>query len=143
MALSFRANVVANYGGQIFASALAFALAPLFVRELGLEAWGLVGILAILSAWFNLVDVGLTPAITREIARTAEGDDTFFEDVQKGLLQTVRGALRTIPRWRCTSFCARVPLSKSTARWHAKQQITWRQTDIFGWAPGRHRAPRT
>ena len=75
MALSFRANVVANYGGQIFASALAFALAPLFVRELGLEAWGLVGILAILSAWFNLVDVGLTPAITREIARTAEGDE--------------------------------------------------------------------
>lgn len=76
MALSFRANVVANYGGQIFASALAFALAPLFVRELGLEAWGLVGILAILSAWFNLADVGLTPAITREIARTAEGDDS-------------------------------------------------------------------
>ena len=70
--MSLRANVIANASGQVVASGLAFALAPLFVRELGLEAWGLVGILAVLSAWFNLVDVGLTPSITREIARAVE-----------------------------------------------------------------------
>ena len=68
--------MLANYGGQIVASALALLLAPLFVAELGLEAWGLVGILALLSAWFNLVDVGLTPAITREVARAQPGTES-------------------------------------------------------------------
>lgn len=72
--MSFRVNVLANYGGQIVASALALLLAPLFVDQLGLEAWGLVGLLMVLSAWLNLVDVGLTPAITREIARATPGE---------------------------------------------------------------------
>ena len=74
--MNFRRNLLANYGGQIVASALALLLAPLFVAELGLEAWGLVGILALLSAWFNLVDVGLTPAITREVARAQPGTES-------------------------------------------------------------------
>lgn len=77
--MSLRANVIANAGGQIVASGLAFVLAPLFVGELGLEAWGLVGILAVLSAWFNLVDVGLTPSITRELARADAGSDSALQ----------------------------------------------------------------
>lgn len=77
--MSLRANVIANAGGQIVASGLAFVLAPLFVGELGLEAWGLVGILAVLSAWFNLVDVGLTPSITREIARADARSDSALQ----------------------------------------------------------------
>ncbi len=61
---------------MIVTSGVVLALAPLFVHHLGLEAWGLVGILALLSAWLNLVDVGLTPSITREIARASQGDDS-------------------------------------------------------------------
>ena len=77
--MSIRVNLLANYGGQIAASGLAFLLAPLFIRSLGLEAWGLIGVFALLSAWFNLLDLGLTPAVTREVARAGLNDRAAHE----------------------------------------------------------------
>jgi O-antigen/teichoic acid export membrane protein len=74
--VSLKANVLANVSGQIAAAAIALATAPIFVQRLGLEAWGLVGMLVVLSAWFNLLDVGFTPAITREVARATAHDVT-------------------------------------------------------------------
>ena len=72
--MSLRANALANFGGQFFAAALVLVLAPAYIDALGLEAWGLVGILAMLSVWFNLLDVGLTPAISRELAARGQGN---------------------------------------------------------------------
>lgn len=72
--MGLRANILANVGGQVASAAIALLLAPLFVQQLGLAAWGLVGVLVVLSAWFNLLDVGLTPAITRELARAEAGE---------------------------------------------------------------------
>ena len=74
--MSLRTNVVANVGGQVAAAAIALLLAPWFVQRLGLEAWGLVGLLVVVSAWFNLIDVGFTQSITREIARATANDTT-------------------------------------------------------------------
>src|SRR5688572_1927103 len=74
--VSLRTNVVANVGGQVAAAAIAVLLAPWFVQRLGLEAWGLVGLLVVVSAWFNLIDVGFTQSITREIARATANDTT-------------------------------------------------------------------
>ncbi|MEK7416083.1 MAG: polysaccharide biosynthesis protein, partial [Planctomycetota bacterium] len=71
--MSLRANTLANLGSQLLTAVLVLALAPAYIDQLGLEAWGLIGILAVLSAWFNLLDVGLTPAITREVAGSHGG----------------------------------------------------------------------
>jgi O-antigen/teichoic acid export membrane protein len=44
-------------------------MVPLYVRYMGAEAYGLVGFFAMLLAWFNLLDMGLTPTVARETAR--------------------------------------------------------------------------
>lgn len=53
-------------------------MVPLYVRYMGAEAYGLVGFFAMLQAWFQLLDIGLTPTMARETARfnggAADGD---------------------------------------------------------------------
>lgn len=44
-------------------------MVPMYVRYMGAEAYGLVGFFAMLQAWFNLLDIGLTPTMARETAR--------------------------------------------------------------------------
>lgn len=41
---------------------------------MGISAYGLVGFFAMLQAWFNLLDLGLTPTISRETSRLVAGD---------------------------------------------------------------------
>jgi len=42
---------------------------PLYISYMGSEAYGLVGFFVMLQAWFNLLDMGLTPTVAREAAR--------------------------------------------------------------------------
>lgn len=44
-------------------------MVPFYVKYMGVEAYGLVGFFAMLQAWFNLLDMGLTPTMARETAR--------------------------------------------------------------------------
>ncbi len=46
---------------------------PLYIKYLGVEAYGLIGILAILQAWLSLLDLGIRPALSRELARFTGG----------------------------------------------------------------------
>ena len=46
---------------------------PLYISYMGAEAYGLVGFYAMLQAWFNLLDMGLTPTMARETARFRGG----------------------------------------------------------------------
>jgi O-antigen/teichoic acid export membrane protein len=63
---SLKANIAANYAGQIYTAAINIVLLPLQVRLLGAEAYGLVGFFAVLSGWLQLLDVGLSPTLARE-----------------------------------------------------------------------------
>lgn len=67
--MSLKRNILANYGGQLYASLIAIVLVPLYVKLMGAEAYGLVGFYAMLQAWFALLDMGLTPTMGRETAR--------------------------------------------------------------------------
>ena len=49
---------------------IGIALVPLYVRFMGAEAYGLIGFYAVLQGWFMLLDVGFTPTMTREAARS-------------------------------------------------------------------------
>ena len=62
-------NVVANYVSQIYVTLISILLLPMYIKYMGSEAYGLVGFFAMLQAWFNLLDIGLTPTIGRETAR--------------------------------------------------------------------------
>lgn len=52
---------------------MGLAFIPLYIMFLGLEAYGLIGILALLQSWLSLLDLGLTATIGREMARFTGG----------------------------------------------------------------------
>ena len=47
---------------------MALAFVPLYIRYLGIEAYGLLGVYAILQAWLSLLDMGMAPSLSREMA---------------------------------------------------------------------------
>lgn len=71
--MSIKYNIAANYVSQIYVAAAGIVMVPLYVRYMGAEAYGLVGFFAMLQAWFNLLDFGLSPTIARETARLRGG----------------------------------------------------------------------
>lgn len=52
---------------------MGFAFLPLYVKYLGIEAYGLIGFYALLQSWLNLFDLGMTPTLSREMARFGGG----------------------------------------------------------------------
>jgi len=67
--MSLKRNILANYVSQIYVTLIGIVMVPMYVRYMGAEAYGLVGFFAMLQAWFNLLDMGLTPTMARETAR--------------------------------------------------------------------------
>jgi O-antigen/teichoic acid export membrane protein len=70
-ASSLTVNTLANFAGRGFAVVINFCLVPVYVRMLGVEAYGLVAFSATLNSLFSLLDVGLTTTINRELARVS------------------------------------------------------------------------
>ena len=62
-------NLIANYLGQGWTALMGLAFIALYIKFLGIEAYGLIGIFAVLSAWLALLDMGMTPTVSREMAR--------------------------------------------------------------------------
>src|SRR4051794_19172208 len=79
-------NVVASFAGTFWTALMGPALVTLYVRFLGIEAYGLVGILTTLQAVFALLDLGLSAATNRELARSS---------VQAGRSGEARDLIRT------------------------------------------------
>lgn len=71
--MSLKRNILANYASQLYVTAVGIVMVPLYIRYMGAEAYGLVGFFAMLQAWFNLLDMGLTPTMARESARYRGG----------------------------------------------------------------------
>lgn len=67
--MSLKRNILANYVSQIYVTLIAIGMVPLYIKYMGVEAYGLVGFFAMLQAWFQLLDMGLTPTMARQTAR--------------------------------------------------------------------------
>ena len=70
---SVRRNFVVSALGDGWAALIQIALVPVYVRLLGIEAWGLIGAVAIFFAVFVVLDSALGPAITRSVALALSG----------------------------------------------------------------------
>ncbi|MFQ5466617.1 MAG: lipopolysaccharide biosynthesis protein [Kiloniellaceae bacterium] len=66
---------MANFGGRTVAVALSIGAIPLYIRFLGIEAYGVVGIFVTLTALSAIFDAGLGPTATRELARLTTSDE--------------------------------------------------------------------
>jgi O-antigen/teichoic acid export membrane protein len=71
--VSVKRNIIANYAGQAWTALIGLAFVPVYIRYLGIEAYGLIGVFALLQTWLSLLDLGLTPALSREMARFSGG----------------------------------------------------------------------
>lgn len=67
--MSLRRNIIANYASQLYVTAAGILMVPLYLKYMGAEAYGLVGFFSMLQAFFNLLDMGLSPTMARESAR--------------------------------------------------------------------------
>jgi O-antigen/teichoic acid export membrane protein len=87
-----RKNIAANYAGQLYVTVMAIAILPLYLKYMGPEAYGLIGVFTLLSAWLSLLDIGLTPALGREVARLRKSTDdaTQLRDTVRSL-ETIFG----------------------------------------------------
>ena len=65
---TIRWNITANFFGSVWAVALTLLIIPFQVKILGMEAFGLVGLIATLQIVFNVLDLGLSATITRSVA---------------------------------------------------------------------------
>ncbi len=71
--MSIKRNIVANYVGQGVVAALSIAFVPLYIRYLGIEAYGLIGLFTTIQIWLSLFDAGMSPTLNREMARFTAG----------------------------------------------------------------------
>lgn len=71
--MSLKKNILASYATQIYVTLVGILILPLYLKYMGAEAYGLVGFFTMLQAWFNLLDMGLTPTVARETARYQGG----------------------------------------------------------------------
>ncbi len=84
---SVRHNLLANLGGRVLTLLVGLACIPIYIRVLGIAGYGLIGIWMTLETIANLVDLGLSPTITREMATCS---------TRTGGAQDARDLIRTL-----------------------------------------------
>ncbi|MHA6476857.1 lipopolysaccharide biosynthesis protein [Stutzerimonas sp. KH-1] len=73
--LSVIRNTGLNYLGQAYALLIGILILPFYLGHLGAEAYGLIGFFAVLQAWLQLLDAGMSPALVRQVAHyRGQGD---------------------------------------------------------------------
>lgn len=100
--MSLRKNIFANYASQLYITAAGIFTVPLYIRYMGAEAYGLVGVFAMLQAWFSLLDMGLTPTIARESARYQGGALSLLDF--RRLARALEGVFAVIALLGCVLF---------------------------------------
>jgi len=79
-------NLLAGFVNSVWTALVGFAVVPLYLKYLGIEAYGLIGFFATTQALLSLLDLGLAPTINREVARCSAS----------GNMQEARNLLHTL-----------------------------------------------
>lgn len=96
----FRRNLIANFTGTAWGAIVQLLSIPVYIKFLGVEAYGLIGFYLMVQSVLQVLDLGLSPTMNREMARysvqpekTAEARD-FVRTVEGGywLVGIVLGA---------------------------------------------------
>lgn len=107
-------NLIANYLGQGWTALMSLAFVPLYIKYLGIEAYGVIGLYAVLQTWLSLLDMGMTPALGREMARYMGGARSA---------QSVRDLLRSI-EWMAGGIALLIALGVwAAANWLASDWL--------------------
>jgi O-antigen/teichoic acid export membrane protein len=85
--MTLKKNILANYLGQGWSVLMSLAFVPTYINHIGIEAYALIGLFAVMQTWLSLLDMGMTPALSREMARFTAGAHTP---------QSIRDLLRSL-----------------------------------------------
>lgn len=108
--MSLKKNVIANYLGQAWTAVMGLVFVPVYIRYLGIESYGLIGIFTMLQAWLTLLDMGMTPTLSREMSRYTAG--AHSTESIRDLLRTMECICFTIAVllgvliWLCSTWLA-------------------------------------
>lgn len=72
---TLRVNIIANYIGQAWLAIMGIIFMPMYIHLLGIEAFGLVGVMLSFQAIFQLFDFGIGGTVNRELSRYAHQAD--------------------------------------------------------------------
>lgn len=80
-------NIVANSAGNVWQALVALAFVPLYIKFMGIEAYGLVGIFLSLHSVFSTLSVGLGMTINRELARLSvmQGNEQRMRNLARSM----------------------------------------------------------
>ena len=67
--MTLRRNLLAGLVNSIWSTMIALAVVPLYLKYLGMEAYGLIGFFVTMQALLGFLDMGFAPTINREVAR--------------------------------------------------------------------------
>lgn len=84
---SLKLNTIANFAGRGWTALTSLVFIPFYIKFMGIEAYGMVGIFLSLLALFSVLDLGLSTTLNRELARMS---------VQAGKTQKMRDLVRTL-----------------------------------------------
>src|SRR6476660_7059362 len=67
--LGFKRELAATFVGTGWSGIVQLACIPAYIKLMGIESYGLVGFYLVLQAMLQVLDLGLSPTINREMAR--------------------------------------------------------------------------
>jgi O-antigen/teichoic acid export membrane protein len=67
--LGYKFELFASFAGTGWSGAAQLACIPLYIKLMGIEAYGLIGFYLVLQTVLQVLDLGLSPTMNREMAR--------------------------------------------------------------------------
>jgi O-antigen/teichoic acid export membrane protein len=84
---SLRNNSLSNLIGKLWVAIASFAFTPIYIKLLGVEAYGLVGIYTSLIALLSILDLGLSSTLSKELPRLEVNSETSCD--ARNLIRTL------------------------------------------------------
>jgi O-antigen/teichoic acid export membrane protein len=76
---TIKKNIVANLVGSGWTALIGIAFTPLYIKIVGIEAYGLIGFCLMLQTTLLVMDLGLSPTLNRGLARYSVESDHATE----------------------------------------------------------------
>jgi O-antigen/teichoic acid export membrane protein len=89
LTVSLRLNYIFNFIGGAWTAVLGILFVPIYLRYIGVEAYGIIGFFTSLQALFFLLDLGLSPAFNREVAQHTAGNLTADSPKLRDMTRTL------------------------------------------------------
>jgi O-antigen/teichoic acid export membrane protein len=77
--MNLKHNIIANFAGRAWSALMMLAFLPFYIRFLGIESYGLIGVFISLTALLSVFDMGLSTTLSRQLASLSANDGSEQE----------------------------------------------------------------